>query len=178
MALQTVGLRTRSWNNNIWSMVMLSTLPMTLFFMLWGTIYVYFDLENMGLFIDDFWSTLFMSENGQPLLDNPIHLDVGSESLDLALALQPVIFMIVILWYAIAWKFNTQIMRGLTSSRLVTRKDQPRLYNLVENLAISRGMATPKIAILYSRNMNAFASGVDRRKLHDHGDQGIAGWIV
>ena len=48
----------------------------------------------------------------------------------------------------------------MTGARPVTRKDAPDLYNLLENLAVSRGLKTPGLHIIDTPALNAFASGV------------------
>ncbi|MFX9665157.1 M48 family metalloprotease, partial [Acinetobacter baumannii] len=42
----------------------------------------------------------------------------------------------------------------------VERRVEPDLYNLLENLAISRGMKTPALRIIESPSLNAYASGL------------------
>src|SRR6202030_4316949 len=46
----------------------------------------------------------------------------------------------------------------------VTRQQQPRLYNLLENLCISRGIPMPKLKIIESDALNAFATGLNQRQ--------------
>jgi heat shock protein HtpX len=46
----------------------------------------------------------------------------------------------------------------------VTRQEQPRLYNLLENLCISRGIAMPKLKIVESSALNAYATGLNQRQ--------------
>jgi len=65
-----------------------------------------------------------------------------------------------LIWLIIAWVFNKSIVSKLTGAHLVTRKENPRLYNIVENLAISRGLPTPEIYIIDDEGLNAFASGL------------------
>ena len=45
------------------------------------------------------------------------------------------------LWIAIAYRFNGAIIDLATGARGLTRQEQPKLYNLLENLCISRGIA-------------------------------------
>ena len=52
----------------------------------------------------------------------------------------------------------------------MTRKDQPRLYNLLENLCISRGIPMPKLKVMDGDALNAFATGLNREAVFDHGD--------
>jgi heat shock protein HtpX len=47
-----------------------------------------------------------------------------------------------------------------TSSMPLARKENPRVYNLVENLCISRGMTMPQVNIIEDESLNAFASGI------------------
>ena len=46
----------------------------------------------------------------------------------------------------------------------MTRKEQPRLYNLLENLCISRGIPMPKLKVMDTDALNAFASGLNQRQ--------------
>jgi heat shock protein HtpX len=66
------------------------------------------------------------------------------------------------LWIAIAYFFNQSIIDAVTGGHGVTRQEQPRLYNLLENLCISRGIPMPKLKIVDSPALNAFASGLNR----------------
>jgi len=52
----------------------------------------------------------------------------------------------------------------VTGGEDVTREQQPRLYNLLENLCISRGIPMPKLKIMESDALNAFATGLNRRQ--------------
>src|SRR6201991_801490 len=68
------------------------------------------------------------------------------------------------LWIAIAYFFNQRIIDAVTGGHEVTRKEQPRLYNTLENLCISRGIPMPKLKIIDSPALNAFASGLNQRQ--------------
>lgn len=48
-------------------------------------------------------------------------------------------------------------MFSFSGAEVVTRKEEPELYNLVENLCISKGLVTPKIGVIETEGMNAFA---------------------
>ena len=65
------------------------------------------------------------------------------------------------LWIFIAYKFNQSIVDMVTGAREVTRTEEPRLYNLLENLCISRGVPMPKLKIMETGALNAFASGLN-----------------
>ena len=48
----------------------------------------------------------------------------------------------------------------MTGARKVERKSEPEIYNLLENLAISRGLRTPTLRIIDNDSLNAFATGL------------------
>src|SRR5258705_8228430 len=52
----------------------------------------------------------------------------------------------------------------VTGSVEVTRREQPRLWNLLENLCISRGITMPKLKVMDSSALNAFASGLNPKQ--------------
>src|SRR5579885_364564 len=68
------------------------------------------------------------------------------------------------IWIAIAYFFNQNMIDAVTDSESVTRREEPRLYNILENLCISRGIPMPKLKIMDSDALNAFASGMNRRQ--------------
>jgi heat shock protein HtpX len=68
------------------------------------------------------------------------------------------------LWIVIAYFFHQTIIDAVTGGEDVTRKQQPRLYNLLENLCISRGIPMPKLKVMESDALNAFATGLNRRQ--------------
>jgi heat shock protein HtpX len=68
------------------------------------------------------------------------------------------------LWVAIAYYFHQSMIDALTGGREVTRKEQPRLYNILENLCISRGIPMPKLKIIESDQLNAFATGMNAKQ--------------
>ena len=64
----------------------------------------------------------------------------------------------------IAYFFHQNMIDAVTGGESVTRQQQPRLYNLLENLCISRGIPMPKLKVMDSPALNAFASGLNRRQ--------------
>ena len=68
------------------------------------------------------------------------------------------------LWILIAYKFHQRMIDAVTGGREITRSDEPRLYNLLENLCISRGITTPKLRLIESDALNAFATGMNERQ--------------
>ena len=69
----------------------------------------------------------------------------------------------VIIWFLIAWFSHSSMIDAATSSKPLTRNENKRVYNLVENLCISVGMATPRINIIEDDSLNAFASGLNSK---------------
>ncbi len=86
-----------------------------------------------------------------------------SASRDLATAF-PYATIAAALWIVIAYFFHQNMIDAVTGGESVTRQQQPRLYNLLENLCISRGIPMPKLKVMDSPALNAFASGLNRRQ--------------
>src|SRR5438128_10305115 len=68
------------------------------------------------------------------------------------------------LWILIAYKFHQAMIDAVTGGQEVTRNDAPRLYNLLENLCISRGITMPKLKVMESDALNAFATGLNEKQ--------------
>ena len=77
--------------------------------------------------------------------------------------LTPFILGGVAVWFVIAYNANTAIIRLLTQSRSLERRENKRVYNLVENLCMSQGLPMPKINLIEDDALNAFASGINNR---------------
>ena len=69
----------------------------------------------------------------------------------------------VLIWFLIAYFANTSIINLATGARPLERKDNKRVYNLVENLCMANGMKMPKINIIYDDSLNAYASGISEK---------------
>ncbi len=69
-----------------------------------------------------------------------------------------------VIWIVIAYYFHQSMIDALTGGREVARAEQPRLYNILENLCISRGIPMPKLKIIESDQLNAFATGMNARQ--------------
>jgi heat shock protein HtpX len=68
------------------------------------------------------------------------------------------------LWVVIAYYFHQNMIDALTGGREVTRAEEPRLYNILENLCISRGITMPKLKVMESDALNAFATGMSDKQ--------------
>jgi heat shock protein HtpX len=73
----------------------------------------------------------------------------------------PFIIVGVIIWFTVAWFTHSSMIKAATGSRPLTRNENKRVYNLVENLCISTGMTMPKVNIIEDDSLNAFASGLN-----------------
>lgn len=64
--------------------------------------------------------------------------------------------------YAIITYFaGSKMALAVNGAKEIQKKDNPRLYRIVENLAITNGMPTPKVYIMEDPAPNAFATGRD-----------------
>lgn len=73
---------------------------------------------------------------------------------------------LILLWLIIWINIQKKIIFSYTWAREITRQQSPDLYNMVENLCISRWLPIPKIWIMDSSNMNAFATWWDPKNSH------------
>ena len=69
-----------------------------------------------------------------------------------------------LIWIWIAYKFHQSMIDALTGGHEVTRQEEPRLYNLLENMCISRGITMPKLKVMESPALNAFATGLNEKQ--------------
>ncbi len=136
-----VGLKTHIWANNARSTLLLIGFPIMLMVVVFGL-----QLVLMGFG--------FLPNSGGTLGDD-IHYALGMLS-----ATIPFAIVVALIWFAIAWFGNQALMDAMTGARKVERRDMPELYNLLENLAISRGLRTPTLRVIESDSLNAFASGI------------------
>ena len=66
--------------------------------------------------------------------------------------------------YALIVYYNgSKMALAVNSAQEIQKKDNPRLFRIVENLAITEGLPTPKVYIMDEPAPNAFATGRDPR---------------
>jgi len=147
-----LGLTTYRQNNDIKSMVLLLLFPLLLLALM-GFIF-FFAAAFAGP------REMFYTFDLYPVLGTQSPLDAALSAI---YAFWPAVIGIAAVWVLIGYFFNDWIIHRATGARAVTRQDQPELYNLVENLCISRGLNVPKLYIVDSDAMNAYASGIDDR---------------
>lgn len=79
----------------------------------------------------------------------------------LALWAAPIGWAMAMMWIVIAYFMGDKFMMSGVGAVQVTRRDQPEIVRLVENLCITRGLPLPRIYILNDDSLNAFATGRD-----------------
>jgi heat shock protein HtpX len=90
-------------------------------------------------------------------------VDIWGRSLLMVQHLAPFILGGVVVWFLIAYFANTSIIQAATGTRPLERKENKRVYNLVENLCMAQGMTMPKINVIEDDSLNAFASGINEK---------------
>ncbi|EHQ43237.1 M48 family metallopeptidase [Myroides odoratus] len=82
---------------------------------------------------------------------------------DPILQVTPIVFVVVGIWFVISYFFHNQMIQRATHAKPLERKDNMRVYNLTENLCMSVGMPMPKLFIIETDTLNAFASGINEK---------------
>lgn len=131
--MKYIGLNRQVWNNNIKSVVLLILFPLVILGLVW-------------LFV------FFVQPSGD------FRLETAN---DMFLRSIPFVVAGVGLWFIIAWFSHTGMIEKATGSTPLSRKENKRIYNLVENLCIGSGMPMPKVNVINDDSLNAFASGIN-----------------
>jgi len=79
------------------------------------------------------------------------------------LQIVPFILAAVCIWFLVAWAGHSAFIKLATGAKSLERKENKRVYNLLENICISQGMKMPKLNIIEDDSLNAFASGINDR---------------
>ncbi|HKL67494.1 MAG TPA: M48 family metallopeptidase, partial [Bacteroidales bacterium] len=134
--MKYVGLQSQIWRNNTRSILLLILFPLVMF----GLVMV-------------FW-LIYAAYNSEAQID-PVNEFLRTI---------PWVAAGVIVWFSIAWFSHNSMINKATGSRPLERKDNKRVYNLVENLSIATGMKKmPNINIIEDDSLNAFASGINNK---------------
>lgn len=144
--MKYVGIHTQQVRNNRLSIMLLIMFPVILLFVVWLFFFLvswlgggYYDTEGNLVHSVDF-------DNVTATFLNAVPWVVGG----------------VGIWFVIAYFSNTAMIRASTGARTLERRENPRVYNIVENLTMTCGMDMPKINVIDDPQLNAFASGIDR----------------
>lgn len=63
-------------------------------------------------------------------------------------------------WTWIAFSRGDRIVLRLTGARAVTPEEEPQLHNVVEEMSIAAGIVPPKLYVIETQALNAFATGM------------------
>ncbi|WP_314748978.1 M48 family metallopeptidase [Tannerella forsythia] len=144
--MRYLGIQTQQRRNNIRSMMMLLLFPCVILFLTW----VFFVIIHV-FFVSDDVAALYSWEDSW---------QIANESFINA---APWVVGVCLVWFLIAYYSNTSIIHAATGSYTLERRDNKRVYNLVENLCMANGLPMPKINVIEDLSMNAFASGLNKK---------------
>lgn len=140
-----VGIHTQQVQNNMKSILLLILFPCIVL----GMVYAFLAITNMYEVPDGYQSSRFV-------------VDTATANAAFLEAL-PWVVGIVGIWFLISYFANASMVRQATGARSLERRDNPRVYNIVENLTMACGMPMPKINVIDDTQLNAFASGIDEK---------------
>lgn len=132
--MRYIGINRQIWNNNLKSVILLILFPAVIF----GLVWIFIFLINP---------------------DPEYRLQYANQAF---LRTIPWISIGVLTWFIIAYFSHSKMIEKATGSAPLGRKENKRIYNLVENLCISAGIPMPKINIIEDDSLNAFASGINK----------------
>jgi len=126
-----VGIQTQIRRNNFNSVLLIIAFPMVLLGMVYAFLFFTSRQQDPQIINNSFFNTV------------------------------PFVLIGTSIWFIIAWFFHNSMIRMATGSKPLARIENKRVYNLVENLCISKGMKIPQIFIIEDDSLNAFASGIN-----------------
>jgi len=143
--VQYVGIHTQQVRNNTKSLLLLILFPCIIL----GMVYAFLSFVNVQEVPDGYKST---------------HMEFDAMATNEAFLMAlPWVVGIVGIWFLISYFANTSMVRHATGARPLERRENPRVYNIVENLTMTCGMPMPKINVIDDPQLNAFASGIDEK---------------
>lgn len=78
-----------------------------------------------------------------------------------SLIIFPIALVISILMSFTSYWYSDKITMAVSGAKPIAKKDNPYVYRMVENLAITAGLPVPKVYIIEDSAPNAFATGRD-----------------
>lgn len=84
-----------------------------------------------------------------------------SQALQSSVILYFAVFLSIAMSVGSYW-FSDKIVLAMAKATPIDKNDNPELYRIVENLAITAGLPVPKIYIIREAQLNAFATGRDK----------------
>lgn len=145
--MRYVGMQTQIRRNNTLSILLLLMFPTIILGMVW----VFLAALN-------YFGNGYPNEYGEMVYQ----LDISTVNYYFVTAI-PWVVAGVLIWFVIAYFGNVAMVQQAMGARPVTRKENPRLYNIVENLCMTCNMDMPKINVVDDPQLNAFASGINAK---------------
>lgn len=145
--MRYVGMHTQIRRNNMLTTVLLLLFPVIILGMVW----IFLALVN-------YFGNGYYDQYGNVVR----HLDAATVNYYFINTV-PWVIAGVGAWFAIAYFANSSMVRAATGARPLTRKENAKIYNIVENLCMTCNMDMPKINIVDDPQLNAFASGIDKK---------------
>lgn len=145
--MQYVGMQTQIRRNNMMSVLLLLLFPTIILGMVW----VFLALVN-------YFGNGYYDQYGNVVYQ----MDAATVNYYFLTTI-PWVVLGVGIWFAIAYFANSSMVRHAVNSRPLSRRENPRVYNIVENLCMSCGMQMPKVNVVDDPQLNAFASGIDNK---------------
>ncbi|MFH1533814.1 MAG: M48 family metallopeptidase [Nitrospirota bacterium] len=72
------------------------------------------------------------------------------------------VLLAVVVWSFISYFLGSRMIMAFAGAKPIEKKDDPRLYRIVENVSIAAGLPkTPDIYIINDSSLNAFATGTN-----------------
>ena len=69
--------------------------------------------------------------------------------------------LVAALYFLVAYNFGDSMVLAVSGAREITHDEHPQLWNVVEEMSIAGGLPMPKVYIMDSDALNAFATGKD-----------------
>ena len=148
-----IGLQSQKRRNNLRSTILLILFPVLLVGLTWLLFFLLFTFSGTDFAGDSYSETGYSSTS----------LDVLETTNESFLYVVPWVLGGCLVWFLIAYFSNTAMIRSATSSHSLSRTENKRVYNLVENLCMTVGMPMPKLNVIEDDSLNAFASGIDKK---------------
>lgn len=146
--MKYVGIQTQINKNNRNSVLLLLSFPCIILALVW-----------IMLVVCNYLGLAFLSE--QQYYSTTAYVDFDSVNQGFLMTVPWVIGGVGI-WFLIAYFFNSSMIKSATGARPLTRMENPRIYNIVENLCMTCGMDMPQINVVDDPQLNAYASGINK----------------
>ncbi len=76
-------------------------------------------------------------------------------------AITPYVLAAALAYATISYYTSSKMALAVNGAHEIEKRDNPRLYRIVENLSITEGIPTPKVYMMQDQALNAFATGRD-----------------